>query len=148
MDPTTNYLKKVATTRRVDTKYTSLSLPQIDTWFVFSRRYPPIETELIIRVGELEVSRTLPIMPSNKAVDAIYGKLEVYEKLKAAQKDYDRLQAPFISRQLSNIYERLPKVFIDRAGTKLANIDAIFKLIPPDTKFFADLGGAPGAWAE
>lgn len=92
------------------------------------------------------------------SLEPIYVDLKMYQELQQIKDLYDNPN--FAKARLeANPFERIGKsIFMDRAGVKLANIDAIFDIsghiggyIAKQTAgsfTFCDLAGGPGAWTQ
>jgi cap1 methyltransferase len=87
--------------------------------------------------------------------------LDAHQKLNQLKEEFGRFDASDFkrARSITNPFEELPdNIFIDRAGFKLANIDAVFNVTGNSGLYtaqqteglftFCDLAGGPGAWSQ
>lgn len=77
----------------------------------------------------------------------IYGIKQSYERVFSLRNGFNTLSYKN-ARLLGNPFENITHQFIDRAGLKLANLDFICNIVTDNTRRFADVAGAPGAFTE
>lgn len=128
----------------------------MDPTLTYTRRYNSFTQERPVAESPLSYAYTDdgPSLTQGLLVD-----LNLYNTLNNAKDELGDLPDLSHIRLQANPYEDVGRsIFMDRAGVKMANIDAVFNLTKQEGGYlaqqtagrfvFCDLAGAPGAWSQ
>lgn len=145
----------------------SVSVRNMDPTLLLTKRYNSFRDEVPVIVAP-EVYRwqegdeaSVIVAPEvyRSQVGSLLVNERLYRKLGMLKDELGKLENLSRLRLRANPYENVGRsIFMDRAGVKMANIDAIFNLTSHTGGYlaqqtagdftFCDLAGAPGAWSE